>query len=113
MSGLYWNSEGKYQNEHDALHSRLVPGEGKAQTSHGELLRCATNIYYDWYNNGGCNFDVRGPHFGFLAWAADDDEEREALIKRIRQKKATDADYDALMDWAITEAMKAEGMPVP
>ncbi len=53
----YWNKRGKHQAKFDQLHCDLVPNEGFASTEHGELLRMVSNVYYDVYNNGGCNLD--------------------------------------------------------
>ena len=54
----YWNSKGKYQAAADAL-QHLVPDEGSVpnprQNKALEKFRCATNCYYDLYNNGLCN----------------------------------------------------------
>jgi hypothetical protein len=54
----YWNEKGRYQDLHKSLQEALVPREGEADTEHGEILRIASNLYYDIFNNGGCNFDV-------------------------------------------------------
>jgi hypothetical protein len=50
----YWNGNGKYQEQYDSL-SRLVPAKGFASTVEGEMLRAASRLYYDYYNNGFCN----------------------------------------------------------
>ena len=50
----YWNGTGKYQTEYNDL-KKLVPSEGEANTLHGELLRGAFRLYYDYYNNGNMN----------------------------------------------------------
>lgn len=54
---LYWNSEGKYQEEADQL-EKLVPSEGHCQNNDVDLFRVASNIYYDILNNGGCNLNM-------------------------------------------------------
>lgn len=51
----YWDNKGKFQKDYDALYSRLVPASGKAETQHGELLRCVSRLYCDYFNNGFCN----------------------------------------------------------
>lgn len=53
----YWNKKGKHQAEWDKLYSDLVPNQGYASTEQGELLRTLSNVYYDIYNNGGCNLN--------------------------------------------------------
>lgn len=54
----YWNKKGKHQDLYKQVEG-LVPDVGEADDPNIELLRCASNVYYDAYNNGGCNFDVR------------------------------------------------------
>lgn len=62
----YWNNNGKYQNEYEWLDAHLVPVSGMAETTNGEALRCVANIYYDAYNNGGCNFDIKRDQWNSL-----------------------------------------------
>ena len=50
----YWGSEGKYQSQSDQI-SKDVPASGHAQNVAVELYRCAQNVYYEIYNNGGGN----------------------------------------------------------
>ncbi len=50
----YWSSNGKYQADADQI-SKDVPAEGHAQNVAVELFRCAQNVYYEIYNNGGGN----------------------------------------------------------
>lgn len=52
MENTYWNSKGKYQADYDRLTEQLIPPMGAASTVAGELLRAATRIAYDFYNNG-------------------------------------------------------------
>lgn len=52
----YWENTGKYQTEYDAL-KPLLPLLREADKPHIELLRKLGNVYYDCYNNGGCNLD--------------------------------------------------------
>lgn len=54
MANTYWNHNGKHQLLSDAL-QHLIPATGKSDVAHIELLRCLNNVYYDIYNNGGCN----------------------------------------------------------
>lgn len=55
MSALdktYWSSNGKFQKDYDRLYEKLVPQSGKCETLEGELLRAASRISHDFYNNG-------------------------------------------------------------
>ncbi len=52
MGNSYWNNNGRFQKEYEALWKRLVPAEGPAVTKAGEALRAMARIYYRWYNDG-------------------------------------------------------------
>jgi hypothetical protein len=54
MEHTYWNKQGRYQVEYDQMID-LMPTEGAADTLAGELIRAATRLAYDFYNNGMCN----------------------------------------------------------
>jgi hypothetical protein len=49
-TGKYWRGGG--DSEYQQLWNQLVPASGAAPTVEGELLRAASRLYYDWYNNG-------------------------------------------------------------
>ena len=51
----YWNIQGQHQDLYNKYWETLVPDSGEADTPEGEALRAITRIYYDVYNNGGCN----------------------------------------------------------
>jgi len=51
----YWNSLGKYQEKYELKSDEMIPTSGMSKTIKGELLRCASRLYYDVYNNGLCN----------------------------------------------------------
>lgn len=55
MGDSYWAGTGAYSAEHVNLFDELVPEEGKANTLHGELMRCTSNMNYEFFNNGNCN----------------------------------------------------------
>ena len=52
---LYWNGEGKHQDEYDRLYSELVGGSGSSETLNGELIRAASRLYHENFNNGNGN----------------------------------------------------------
>lgn len=60
----YWADNGRYQRVYDKL-SAMIPEYGESDKAHIEALRCITNIYYDVYNNGGCNLYDRDIHDAF------------------------------------------------
>jgi len=52
----FWDNTHPLAEANEALFNQLVPFDGNCPTLQGELLRAATKINYDWYNNGwGCN----------------------------------------------------------
>lgn len=54
-AGGYW-ADTSVNSELDAqFWEKLVPSKGNADTVHGELLRAASRIYRDMYQNGGGN----------------------------------------------------------
>lgn len=51
----YWGGVGTYQNEWAELSEKLMSGHGKCDTVAGEIIRAASKVYYDGFNNGFCN----------------------------------------------------------
>jgi hypothetical protein len=47
--GKYWRGDNTHYQD---VWNQLVPASGPAPTLEGELLRSASRLYYDWYNNG-------------------------------------------------------------
>ena len=62
----YWNDDGKYQKAYSNLWEKLVPARGEAETVRGELLRAASKLYYDLFNNGLGNLDVLHRHWRYV-----------------------------------------------
>jgi hypothetical protein len=54
----YWQRKGRFWKLYEQLFVELVPKSGTPKTYHGKLLLYVSNIYYDIYNNGGCNLDL-------------------------------------------------------
>lgn len=52
MENTYWNNNGKYQAQYDKMTEELVPASGNCETVAGELIRAASRLGYDFYNNG-------------------------------------------------------------
>ena len=52
MKNIYWHNAGKYQADYARLCDELIPGMGAADTVAGEMLRSATRLAHDLYNNG-------------------------------------------------------------
>lgn len=64
----YWENNGKHQELYERLYEQLVPEIGDAATQEGQLLRYMSNLYYDLYNNGWCNWDVYEEARLFIAY---------------------------------------------
>lgn len=97
----YWNKNGKHQNLHDELHEKLVPQEGKAATVAGEMLRVLDNVYYDVYNNGGCNLSSgRQDDLRKLEYFARDFRHRKTLFSTLRnlEEHYDDGNSDPVKD---------------
>lgn len=84
----YWNQTGRFEQLYRDLTAKLVPEEGKSLTPHGELLRAIGRIYYDWFNNGGCNFD--NPSFKLALYTIRSwKDEIDAQAKKVLAKTFT------------------------
>jgi len=56
MTDTYWNNKGKFEKENKRIRD-YIPAMGKAYEPEAEAVRLNANLYYDWYNNGGWNYD--------------------------------------------------------
>lgn len=100
MRDTYWENNGKHQKTYDRL-KKLVPAEGKADSMHIELLRCACNIYYDFYNNGAYNLCVFKDQLLFIqSWA----DEIKAKMRSVRGQSPFDKIIEACIADAINES---------
>ena len=52
MQNIYWNNQGTHQADYARLGEALIPDMGNANTVAGEMMRCATRLSHDFYNNG-------------------------------------------------------------
>ena len=112
----YWCEKGKYQKESDIL-QKLVPSEGEAQDTRIELYRRVSNTYYDIYNNGGCNIDLKedGIRYGFYSMKSlgIDLSKTEELIENIEEDRddlfdASCVEIDIAMDKVIEYIISLE-----
>lgn len=107
----YWNNDGKYQKDMEKF-TDLIPNEGESDNPKIELLRNATNIYYDYNNNGFCNKDnyevavaVVKKHTGIelMEWGGGEIEDPDGdgfdMIKT--PEKGDDALAEKMMDKVI------------
>lgn len=82
----YWNGTGAYDGKLLKMHmDKLIPNTHNAQTIHGELLRCVSNLIHEYNNNGN------GNTFGMHNWTALDghwEEQLEFLINNMDDVKS-------------------------
>lgn len=89
----FWDHTHSLAAEYDRLSDTLVPGSGKCDTMQGELIRAASRIGYDWYNNGwGCN-NWSGSVV-FLGRFADDFAQKRTDAEKAAFKKALKGVHD-------------------
>jgi hypothetical protein len=99
------------------MFEKLVPEQGDAPTTLGEILRISSKIYYDIYNNGGCN--LKQDHF--LGWASflryeskkfsqiaktHGVEKFVGKLTRFCKGKTTDQENDQVMDVLIVSVYR-------
>ena len=51
----FWDQTHELYSDYEKLYDELVPISGSCDTKAGELLRAASRINHDHYNNGSCN----------------------------------------------------------
>jgi hypothetical protein len=98
----YWNNKGRHTPLYEELTTKLVPEEGRAPTPYGELLSAIGRVYYDWYNNGGCNFGL--PRFQLaLHTIRNWHEEIDTKAKRRKNWPGTRDMLDRPLKWSQSE----------
>lgn len=60
--GIYWDHEGMHQSYVETINS-YIPSKGSVEDTFLELFRTASNVYYDLYNNGLGNAQIKLPPF--------------------------------------------------
>jgi hypothetical protein len=117
---LYWNQEGKYQEDYNRIYNEKVPSSGRASTSEGEILRAMSNIYYDHMNNGGGNLsDVKLCNVYILSDLMPEELKEEVWKfgnenlcydewgnEVLEGMKFADKFVDKIMEYLISEGMK-------
>jgi len=97
----YWNRDGKYQEEADRLNA-LMPSWGMTDNQYMNLFILASKVYYDVYNNGGCNLKDNYPQKieDYLLPFASElksfrlDTKMDTLIRNFKNKKKLEAFLD-------------------
>ena len=83
MQNTYWNKQGAYQADLDRMCDQLIPMMGKCETVAGEMLRAASRLGYDLYNNGMGNNTSGAVNF-LLAKGVIDAEMHETIHEYTR-----------------------------
>lgn len=117
----YWNRNGKYQTQAIQIGDD-VPEQGHAKLTTVELFRCASNVYYEIYNNGGCNFaseqaeewtdSAKNVELKFLAVLGIDISKIEDLVYLMAEEYQRDSDmveYDNSESEAFFKELTKEG----
>lgn len=73
MMNTYWNGNGKFQTQYNECLDKFVPVSGNCDTLAGELVRAASRLGYDFYNNGMGNNTSGALNFLQQNSAIDDD----------------------------------------
>ena len=76
---VYWDNQGKYQEQYDALLDDL-PEVGNGSTRASEIFRAATKLYYDFYNNGMVNNTSGASNFLLFAGVFPSQEDDDFLL---------------------------------
>jgi len=113
--GRFWDGNSQYQELYDKLFDRLVPEIGPADTDHGEVLRCLSNLYYDYYNNALLNFPIMRDEQKVLDYidTYTDDKELIETVQRLARELREIPDIETCPDiYALTdgERRRLEGL---
>lgn len=82
MENTYWSGNGKYQAAYDELVEKM-PAMGKCDTVAGEMIRAASRLGYDFYNNGMGN-NTSGALNYLREQSAIDDDVYDTIYKYTR-----------------------------
>ena len=95
---------GELETRNEPLFSKLVPGQGKAETLEGEMLRAINRIVYRYYNDGdkyyeGYGAETAGPAVSFLVNAV---HPLRAKMSRIMDgEELSDNEYENMLKEAL------------
>ena len=99
-AGGYWREDSVNQDLDTKFWNELVPKSGEGDTIHGELLRCASRIYRDMYQNGGSNIveinDSECDRCDYFERGGEDNDEH---LDRCSGTASIDGYYNELFDF--------------
>lgn len=104
MENTYWNSNGNHQEELNRING-LKPSWGMTTNKYINLFITASNVYYDVYNNGGCNLAdcYEGKIREFIMPFVDDikslrlNVQMKTLIRNFKNEKKLEAFMDEVV----------------
>jgi len=100
----YWNKKGKYQKQYNEMYVRLVPDSGEADTEHGEIIRIISRVYYDHFNNGGCN--LSGQEYGAKLRGLLPQYFHSSIGNFVTRRSAYDNDFCKFLDKFVNDAIQ-------
>ena len=117
MTYSYWNENGLYQSQSDQI-SKDVPANGHAENVAVELYRCAQNVYYEIYNNGGGNMGCdayqnnshefsKNTQLKYISSFGIDTSEIDDVVAKMVEEYEREREYDDYDD-SESEAMVKE-----
>ena len=92
------------EDRNEPLYDKLVPGQGKAETLEGEMLRAINRIVYRYYNDGdkyneGYGTETAGPAHSFLVNAVH--PLRAKMDSIMDGEKLSDNEYESMLKEAL------------
>jgi len=104
MDNSYWNQEGKYQTEYDRI-IKLMPDSGNSHVVAGELIRAASRLAHDCWNNGMGNNTSGAANF-LMQKGAITKETYDTVYYWTRGRILSDSELDVPMNQLINETIE-------
>ena len=97
--GTYWNNQGKYQDWVNEI-GETVPSMYDTDNKHMNIFIAMSNIYYDIYNNGGCNLSgsIRKKELDNIREFVGRFNLKRAIKERDYLEERTNAVFEKLLD---------------
>ncbi len=92
------------EDRNEPLFDKLVPGQGKAETLEGEMLRAVNRLVYRYYNDGdkyneGYGTETAGPAHSFLVNAVH--PLRAKMDSIMGEEKLSDNEYENMLKMVL------------
>ena len=102
----YWNRTGMHQGQFEEL-SESIPLEGQGLTLHAELIRCVSNLMYEYMNNG--NLNARGEQWSPSYFEDDTGLFNEGVLEEVFVKDWFLRQLNFIVETIDTPAIQAAG----